>query len=160
MIKFNLDRGPSGLTLKRKILYVICLAYFVAGWSVYHTPDVSLDLIRQADPSIVAHTDLFTLNQIGLIFMITTVVSAAIVAFYSRCDWSYGIMTFLLTWWSLLYILSAIQTGYWQSLYGFVNYGLTAMVLILCSKIVDTPEGMDQSLHTPLPFEQAIREEK
>lgn len=138
--------------MRNKILYVICLAYFVAGWSVYTMPDVSLDLIRQADPSITAHTDMFTLNQIGLIFMIASTVAVLLAVFKKKTDWGYSLMTFVLVWWSLLYIVSWYQTGYWQSIYGLVNYGLTATILILCSRIIEMPKGMRESSSTPLPI--------
>ena len=138
--------------MKNKILYVIALAYFISGFQVFTTPDVSLTLLRQADPSITAHTDMFTLNQIGLIFMSSTAL-AAVLTWRGKVAWAYSLLTFLLSWWGLLYILSWIRTGYWQSLYGVVNYGLTAAILILCSKIVELPKGMQESWATPLPFE-------
>lgn len=137
--------------MKNKIMYVICVAYFVAGYSVY-TLKVPLDLIRQADPSITAHTDMFTLHQIGLIFMASTIF-AALLTFRGKSEWAYTQMTFLLTWWALLYLVSWAQTGYWQSIYGFVNYALTAIIVMLCSRIIELPPGMLKSQNTPLPFE-------
>lgn len=143
--------------MKTKILYVIAVAYFVSGYKVYTTPDVSLALIRQLDPSITAHTDMFTLHQIGVIFMLSTVLAAGL-AFKKKIGLAYGLLTFLLVWWGLLYVVSWIQTGYWQSAYGLVNYAFTATILILCSRIVDIPKGMRESLNTPLPFETVKKE--
>lgn len=144
--------------MKSKILYVVAVAYFISGYKVYTTPNVSLALIRKLDPSITAHTDMFTLHQIGLIFMVATVLASGL-AFKGKVSLAYGLLTFLLVWWGLLYIVSWIQTGYWQSLYGAVNYALTSTVLILCSRIVEMPKGMRESFNTPLPFE-ILRKEK
>lgn len=138
--------------MKTKILYLISLAYFISGYHVFTTSDVSLALIRHADPSIVAHTDMFTLKQIGAIFMMAT-VAAVLMTLDKRSEWAYGLLTFLMAWWSLLYVVSWIQTGYWQSVYGFVNYGLVAAILVMCSKIAEMPKGMRESFSTPLPFE-------
>lgn len=137
--------------VKNKILYVICVAYIVAGWSVYTTPPTSLDIIRQADPSITAHTNMFSLHQIGMIFMATSVL-AILLILWKKVNLAYAIMTFLLVWWSLLYLVSWSQTGYYQSVYGFVNYALTASLLILCSRIVEMPKGMRESMNSPLPL--------
>lgn len=136
---------------KGLILLVVCIAYFVAGHSVYTTPVTNLDVIRQLDPSITAHTDMFTLHQIGLIFMITSVI-AVLLGLFRRLEWGYGLMTFLLVWWSALYLVSWYSTGYWQSIYGFINYGLTASLLILVSRLVEVPKGAKESLEKPLPF--------
>lgn len=139
--------------MKNKILYLVCLAYFISGFQVYNTSVPSLKLLRAADPSITAHTNIFTLHEIGLVFMIATVVAAALTHFWKRSQWGYSLITFLLTWWGLLYLVSWAQTGYWKSIYGAVGYGLTVSILILCSRIVDAPKGERESLNTPLPFE-------
>lgn len=144
--------------MKSKILYAFCLLFFLSGYTTYITPDVSLDLIRQADPGITAHTDMFTLNQIGLIFMIVSLV-CTILAVLKKTNAAYSIMTFLLTWWSLLYIVSWVQTGYWQSIYGLLNYGLNVVILILCSKIVEMPKGYKLSHDNPLPLEHELKGE-
>jgi hypothetical protein len=139
------------LTIKSSILLVICIAYFISGFQVYNISAPSLAAVRAADPSITAHTDLFTLHQIGLIFMITTTI-AGICALTHKATWGYSLMTFVLVWWASLYIVSWVQVSYWQSVYGFVSYGLTAFILILCSKIVEFPVGMRESANTPLPL--------
>jgi hypothetical protein len=36
--------------------------------------------------------------------------------------------------------VSWVETGAWQCIYGIANYGLTAGVLMVCSRIVDLPE--------------------
>lgn len=140
--------------MKSKILYLVCLAYFISGFQVYNTSVPSLKLLRQADPSITAHTNIFTLHEIGLVFMLSTAVCAAITLFWNKSQLGYSIITFLLTWWGLLYLVSWIQTGYWQSIYGTVGYGLTVSILILCSRIVESPPGMRESFQTPLPLEE------
>jgi hypothetical protein len=137
--------------MKSKILYVICLAYFISGFAAYNISVPSLELLRKADPSITAHTDLFTLHQIGLIFMISTTI-AALLTLKNKVEWGYSLLTFVLSWWAMLYLVSWAQTGHWQSVYGFVNYGLITMVLILCSKIAEMPEGMRESQNSPLPL--------
>ncbi len=126
--------------MKSKILYAICFAYFLSGYSVY-TTKAPLELIRQADPSITAHTDMFTLHQIGLVFMIATVLSSLLL-FKNKADWAFSLMTFVITWWALLFILSWIQTGYWQSIYGAANYGMVAIILIMVSRIIEMPPAM------------------
>lgn len=138
--------------MKNKILYAFCMLFFLAGFTTYDTPSASRALIRQVDPSITAQTNMFTLHQIGLLFMAVSLV-CTVLAVLNRPNLAYGLMAFLLTWWSLLYIVSWVQTGYWQSIYGIFNYGLNVAILILCSKIVESPKGMQASLATPLPFE-------
>lgn len=138
--------------MKNKILYAFCLLFFLAGYTTYDTPPASRALIRQVDPSITAHTNMFTLHQIGLLFMAVSLV-CTVLAVLKKTNLAYGLMSFLLTWWSLLYIVSWVETGYWQSIYSIASYGLNVVILILCSKIVEAPNGERESLRTPLPFE-------
>jgi hypothetical protein len=128
--------------VKSKILYLICIAYFVSGYSVY-TTKAPLALIRQADPSITAHTDIFTLHEIGLVFMIGTSVSI-ILGLLKKVEWAFSLMTFIITWWALLFLVSWARTGYWQSIYSFVNYALVASLLIMVSNIVEMPKTMQK----------------
>jgi hypothetical protein len=121
-------------------MYIVCVAYFLAGFNVYNTK-ISVALYEQLDPSLKAHLHLFTVHQIGLIFMLAT-ISAALLTAFKKVDLAYALMTFLLTWWTLMYVVSWIQTGYWQSIYGIANYALTAAILVLVSRVVEMPKEM------------------
>lgn len=137
--------------MRAKILYLVSLAYLIAGFSVYniHVPRSTLKL---ADPSLTAHLRLFTVHEIGLLFMLVSLGCILGTAF-KKVDYAYSVMTFLIVFWTSLYLLSWAQTGYWKSIYGVANYALVSGILILCSRIPDMPKGMQASQNTPLPFE-------
>ncbi len=139
--------------MKSKIMYVVCIAYFISGLNVYNTK-VPLDLLKQVDPSITAHVTILSLHQIGLVFMGMSLLCAALTRF-KKTEVAFGLMTFLLTFWAMLYMVSWAQTGYWQSIYGIANYALVCTMLILISRIVEMPKNLQN--HTkegllPLPL--------
>lgn len=136
--------------MKTKILYLVCFAYFLAGLNVYRTK-IPKELIVQADPSVSAHLRLFSFHQIGATFMLVTAV-CVLLALTKRVARAYSMMTFLLMFWALLYVVSWSDTGYWQSVYGMANYALTASILILCSKIAECSPEFYTSMATPLPI--------
>lgn len=137
--------------MRAKILTLISVAYFIAGLNVYLTK-VPRALLAKADPSISAHLRLFTLHQVGFLFMFVSIGCLIGVAF-KKVDYAYSAMTFLIVFWTSLYFLSWAETGYWKSIYGIANYALVSGILILCSRIPDMPKGMELSKNTPLPFE-------
>jgi hypothetical protein len=140
------------LRTKALVLYALCIGYFVAGFNVLNIGATDLALLRQADPGITAHTDIFTLKQIGWFFMIVTIL-CAILGFLKKVNWGFSILTFVLTWWACLYLVSWAQTGYWESVYGFINYGISALILVLVSRLVDPPTiEYQQVMGAPLPL--------
>lgn len=137
--------------MKSKILYLVAVAYFLSGFSTYGTK-IPTSTYKQLDPSVTAHLNLLSLHQIGLLFMITSAV-AFVLTLFKQVNLGYSLMTFVLMFWTLLYVQSWIQTGYWQSIYGIANYLLTTGILILCSRIVEMPKVL--SNHTkelPMPL--------
>jgi hypothetical protein len=137
--------------VRSKILYLISAAYFIAGFQVYHTKATTAQL-KAADPTVQAHLSLFTLHQIGWLFMGTSIVSAVIVAYEELAPharlaqrlreiaFGYSLMTFVLFFWTFLYLVSWFENGDANAVYGIANYGLTVGLLLICSRIVDLPK--------------------
>lgn len=128
-----IDVRARKVSTRAKVLVLVCVAYFLAGLNVYNSA-VPVDLIKQADPSITAHVNLFTMHQIGAVFMAATAVSFG-AALWNKVEYGYALVTFLLAFWTALYAVSWVETGYWQSIYGMANYGLTLGVLAICSRV-------------------------
>jgi hypothetical protein len=141
----------KGAEVRAKILYLVSAAYFLAGFQVYQIKATTAQL-KAADPTVEAHLNLFSVHQIGLLFMTTSVVAAGIVLYEElaphaslaiklrEISFGYDLMTFVLMFWTMLYGLSWIENGDWHAVYGIGNYGLTVGILLLCSRIVELPD--------------------
>jgi hypothetical protein len=137
--------------MKAKILYVVCVAYIVAGISTYNTK-VPTNVLKELNPGLSAHLNMFTVHQIGVMFILVSLLSIVLAAF-KKVHLAYGLMTYILAFWSLLYLVSWIRTGYWQSVYGMANYMFVAVILIMCSRIVEMPKNMvDEDPMRALPL--------
>jgi hypothetical protein len=126
--------------VKEKVLYLICVAYFLSGLNVYKitAPEA---LLVQVDPGVTAQLRLFSFHQISLLFVVVTVL-CALLAWRGAVNLAYGILTYLIVFWMLLFVISWIQTGYWQSIYNVGNYAMVAGVLFLVSRVVETPAAI------------------
>jgi hypothetical protein len=124
--------------IKSAIMYFICIAYFLDGLNLYSLPDSDRQILKTLDPSTTAQLDLLSTHQMAYLFTTVCVVCFGL-TMWGKVHIAYGLMTFLVLFWALLFLVSWAITGYWQSIYNGAQYFLTTAVLVMCSKIVETP---------------------
>lgn len=144
--------------MKSKIMYLVCVAYFLSGLNLLSN-NIPRSVLKKADPSITAHLTLASVHQVGWFFMIVTPICFAL-TLLKKVHWAYGIMTFVLFFWALLYLLSWAETGYWRSIYGAANYFLVVGILVLCSRIVEMPKPLQTNSITSYLKDKAKGESK
>lgn len=119
------------------IMWLICFSYFLSGLNLWYTPpQITKKLLEMADPGTTAQLNLFSIQFYGMFFMVVCVICFAL-TLVRRTHWAYGIMTFVITFWALLYLVSWAETGYWRSVYDASGYFLTTGLLLLCSDWTD-----------------------
>lgn len=133
------------MSTRALVLLLVSLIFMLSGLSILvsNLPGKYAEL----DPSIHAHLALLSVGHIGLMFFLVGLLGCTASFFTNLHLFGYVALQALSTFWGGLYIVSWIETGYWRSVFGMIQYILLIGILWIASRLVEVPKKLGQTLH-------------